>query len=664
MDSNSPSFQPPSHPHAAHLTGDNNANGSVTMLSPSELSSSLFRPITPLQSQQPAGTVENTESQNPVVSNEVDKDHSDVSMDTSEYNGLETSTAITQDGQNSDCLLPRNLIGGECLSVSDTIAHNSEVVSSEGEKQLSRTHTPEQQSVAAVVHAPPATVTESADGNINGHIAPSPRVNSETINEPHNLTSLSQRSSFSGIAEPSLTSSSPEKQTGPQTSPRKSLSLKKAKNSPTPAKLRTASGGSLQSDRTILPLPSGTTHCKSGVRPFVLGVHPPQDDQSAAEQDSCDSQGLLPPINIPNDSQFELSESSQFSSPPFRIERPPNTNHQLIIPPSSTARHPDTNAKTSIFSNLGASSRKKATSLVTAVSGCCSVLGTDPYEFHSQSQNSDVAQFMSKQVKGKDSSYSALPQTVNLASEGQEEGDEEERRGGVREGSEPTMNCNGIHEGEDGNGFTRSDNGIVSGSNLCQNNENVHLSNQASQDVANSTTNTQQQNGSSNGEDESSSNRMEEGYSARAQSLTAPAGQTEAPLSATNPSQHSVPTTDPQQPAANPLPVVESPPGLEPSTATPMTSPSLQESMLQFVSPSVVAATLGLEQWVQQTGGGGGGGGGGNYEIQYVQTYNIEWKVISSQLIKDDRVVAGSERVWQVRGRSEGTGEGLEGERR
>ena len=258
---------------------------------------------------------------------------------------------------------------------------------------------------------------------------------------------------------------------------------------------------------------------------------------------------------------------------------------------------------------------------------------------------------MSKQVRRKDSSYSALPQTVHLASERQEKGDEEERRGGVQEGSEATINCNHIHGSEDGNGFTRSDNGIVSGSNLCQNDENVHPSNPASQDVANSTANTQQQNGSSNGGDESSHNRMEGGYSERAQLSTAPAGQTEEPLSgivATNPSQHSVPTTDPQQPAANPLPVVGSPPGLEPSTDTPMTPPCLQESVLQFVSPSVVAATLGLEQWVQQTGGGGGGGG--NYEIQYVRTYNIECKVISSQVIKDDRVVAGSERIWQVRG--------------
>ena len=377
MDSNSPSCQAPSHPRAAHLTGDNSANGSVTMLSPSELSSSLFRPITPLQSQQPSGTVENTESQNPVVSNEVDKDNSDVLMDTSECNGLETSTAITRGKQNSNCLLQR--VGRECHSVSDNVTHNSEVVSSEGEKQSSRTHTAEQQSVAAVVHVSPATVTESADGNINGHLAPSPRVNSETVKEPHNLTSLSQHSSFSGIAEPSLKSSSPERQTTAHTSPRKSLSLKKTKNSPTPAKLRTASGSSLQSGKTILPIPSGTTHCKSGVYPFVLGVHPPQDEQSVVEQNSCDSQDLLPPINIPNDSQFELSESSRFSPPPFRIERPPNTNHQLTIPPSSTTRHPDTNAKTSIFSNLGASSRKKATSLVTAVSGCSSALGTDPY---------------------------------------------------------------------------------------------------------------------------------------------------------------------------------------------------------------------------------------------------------------------------------------------
>ena len=44
-----------------------------------------------------------------------------------------------------------------------------------------------------------------------------------------------------------------------------------------------------------------------------------------------------------------------------------------------------------------------------------------------------------------------------------------------------------------------------------------------------------------------------------------------------------------------------------------------------FVSPSVVASNLGLDQWVQQAAGGAGG----NYEIQYVQTY----EVISSEIV-------------------------------
>lgn len=614
MDSNSPSFHPPSHPRVTHLTGDNSVNDSITMLSPSELSSSFFRPITPLQSQQLAGNG----SQNLVVSNEVDMDRSDVLMDTSE------SAAVTRDGQNS-----RNPIGEERFSVSKTAAHSSEAVSSKGDEQSSRTQTPNQQSAAAVL--PPTTVSESEGEDTSGRHA---GTNVETVKD---LSSLPCHSSSGKIAEPSLKSSSPEKQTTTQSSPRKCLSLRKTKNSPTPAKLRTANGGGLQSDKTIQPVLNGATCSKTGVRPFVLGVDPQQDASSEAEQNSCGSQGLLPPINLPNDSQFELSESSPFSPPTFRIERPPNPNHQLNIPPSSMTRHPDTNAKTSIFSNLGASSRKKATSysLVTAVSGCRSAWGADPYQFHSQSQNSDVAQFMRRK---------------DLSSKGREGGDEGERRG-VGEESVPMVNCNSIHRSGEEGGFMRSDNGVVSGPSLCQN-EDVHP---PSQDVANSTANTHCEN-RGDGEDGDRGGGVE--ASPRDYSEVAPAGQREAPLSTTvtlNPSQLPVPTTDPQQPAVSPLPVVGTSPSLDPSTTTPVTSPTsptLQGSALQFVSPSVVATNLGLEQWVQQAVGGAGG----SYEIQYVRTYTIECKVVSSHVIKDERVVAGSARAWQVREVSEGEG--------
>ena len=609
MDSDSPTFHQPSHPRVAHLTGDNSANGSVTMLSPSELSSSFFRPITPLQSQQVAGDVENAGSQNLVVSSEVDTECSDVLMDTSE------SAAVTRDG--------RNPIGEEHVSVSKTAAPSSEAVSSKGDEQSSRMQTPKQQSGTAVV--PPTMVSESGSGRHAG-------TNIETVEELHDLSLLPHNSSSSKMAEPLLKTSSPEKQTTTQSSPRKCLSLRKTKNSPTPAKLRTANGAGLPSDKTIQPVLNGATCSKTGVRPFVLGVHPLRDAQSEAQQNSCESQGLLPPINIPNDSQFELSESLQFSPPTFRIERPSNPSHHLNIPPSSMTRHLNTSAKTSIFSNLGASSRKKATSLVTAVSSCRSAR-VDPYQFHSQDQNSDVAQFMRRK---------------DLSSKGRKGGDEGERRG-IGEGSEPTVNCNSIRRSEEEGGFMRGDSGIVSEPNLCQN-EDVHPLNAASQDVANSTASTHREN-RSDGEEGDRGGGMEASsrdYSEVARPLAAPAAQRETSLSVTlNPSQHAVPSTDPQQPAISPL-VVGTSPSLDPSTTTPVTSPTsptLQGSALQFVSPSVVASNLGLEQWVQQAAGGGGG----SYEIQYVRTYTIECKVVSSHVIKDERVMAGSERAWQVR---------------
>ena len=634
MDSSSPSFRPPLHDivHVVNLRGESSCtSGSGAMLSPSELNFSLFRPITPLQSQQSAGGLQ---SQDPasLVTSATDERQSEVLMDTSQGNGGPSV-------QNTCCSLSRSSLEKEHLSVPDSIAHSPEMMVSKGEAQQSETsqQTSRGQSVCPVNShvTQPATVTAPGNESLS-----SMNSKQKSLQESDHPTASQHSSSSSNNTEPSVISSPTRQQVTSPTYPRKSLSLRKIRNSPVSVKLQNI--GSRPGIKSPL-ISNGTTSENTGANAaanFVLGVHSQQDMQSETEQNVCESQLVLPSVNIPSDSQFEPSESSQFSLSTFRIERPTSEDHQVSIPPPGVNKRPDSNvaASKSIFTNLKASmsSRKKTSSLATAVSSANGNQVKDVYEFDSQSQDSDRISFVrnsSNQGRGK-----KLRRRGGGSGGGGGRGGGGIGRGESREcvNSESAMNCSSSSDRE--NGSMEVDGAGIPGANA---GECGHLQDPPPQDPA----------GCAGSQGRVGPEETPPGASSSQGDVvsfsTVPAGQAQAHTVPSSNSANTITTTTPsqhQRSAANPLPDVSSSSGVEPTSST-VASPS--QSLLRFTSPSAVVASQGLAQWVKQQAGGQGN----RYEIQHVLTYRtiLEHKVLSSQVIEDGQVVGESEKVWQVR---------------
>ena len=607
------------------------------MLSPSELNCSLFRPITPSQSQQSAGRLE---SQNPVSLVSSEKQSGDAMEDSS---GPEPPAFIAPDAQNSPPRIPPE---NERLSVPDSMAHCSEMIVS-GVTQPSETpqQTSRQQSVCTVnnLATQPTTITEAGNGS-------SGEMNREqnSPQEPGHLTASQSSSSSSKNSQPSVINTSTRQQVTTPTSPRKSLSLRKVRNSPAPVKVQSTTS------QPVTKPPNDTTGENTGTKAaagFLLGVH---SLQSEMERNVCESQLLLPAVTVPSDSQFEPSESSQFSPATFRIERPPNQNHQASVPPPSVASRTDSNVapSKSIFSSLktGMSSRKKTSGLATAVSSTNRNYSTRVYEFDSQNQESERTPFVrnsSKRGRGKKLGRGGGGEVGRGGGRGRGEGGGRGGGGGGRGGkgggesrecvnSESAVNCSSSNDQE--NGSMEIDDAGIPDANP------VECGHPPSPPLHNPTGCSSSQDGVGAEEAPSgaSSSQSDVGF------RTVPTGQAEAQAVPSSSGVNSITTTNlsqHQHAAANPLPDVSSSSAMEPTSSSVASPCSL--SVLRFTSPSAVVSSLGLEQLVKQQTGGQRK----RYELQYVMTYRtvLEHRVLSSQVIEDGQVVGESEKVWQVR---------------
>lgn len=143
------------------------------------------------------------------------------------------------------------------------------------------------------------------------------------------------------------------------------------------------------------PLPS-VESTGSGGGGFEMGVGPGENQEEDCMMDHSFTSSL-PRVEVPRDSQFQSSQNSEEVS--FKIPRSSSPNNQ---PSTTSSELKDTvpEARQSLFSDVRANDSKRqklgAGKGDVGKGGVAAVRGKDPYEYESQSQDTDMQLMMQK----------------------------------------------------------------------------------------------------------------------------------------------------------------------------------------------------------------------------------------------------------------------------
>ena len=460
------------------------------------------------------------------------------------------------------------------------------------------------------------------------------------------------------------------KSTPPLKSPRKSLSLR----------ARRTSTNTDKGKRKLL-LPVGTDKNKGQPEKqqsrsesaansgFVLGMHS-QPDSQFSQDDNLDSQ--FPLIQLPSNSQFESSESSDV---PFCIVRPKTdseTSADNVPTTTVTSRvNNDTNVDmTSLFSSVRASSFSRLAdkqSRGDSPTGDIAVENIfsrrkDPYEFDTQSQDSDVHFVRPRAQRNKPTilqdsvGTSTHPVPSNDDSKNTTEGTRlspvktpvtDSQGEGTVTGNVRTSRETEFYQDTSQKSLHKKFS--ISNTNLtasCTN--SATLTTGSAPQTKNLSCDTSIESQSSVVDTESEAERdgghqMGIPMSRRSSDQTLQQGSEfppQVPQVSCSVNTNLITPSNSQTfpPASQSLAVRSHPSFISPLPSTPIS--------VEFVSPSTMISPSGLEELKRQVGKEGAS----RFELRHVKTVRtvIEQRIVSSEVIVNNRVVQGSSQVWPV----------------
>ncbi len=388
-------------------------------------------------------------------------------------------------------------------------------------------------------------------------------------------------------------------------SPRKPLSLRKARSNAVGSKdtsgVLQRRNGSVETRKEA----NGSTDAGHNSSRFVLGVRSSESQDVNLEEDS---QFVLPTVNVPSDSQFVSSESSQFTPANFRIERPPSVDTTETA--AHTSRKSSSPPKESIFSNITASRRTPR----LLEDSCTRVQARgDPFEFNSQSQNTEVRFVPRRGRKTRTRGAERISEKEDIRGvggliDGQEEGRDEDMEVGEEE------RVRDVPE-------QRGDRGCLMEASSSQSHLSGDISSQRHRSGLQPL---------SQVHDDSSLGQRESRQTQLTRETFSPSSDRER-LSRSQPSTPTI-----SQPSTSSVAQV----CITPTTPLPTCTPPVQ-----FTSPSGIFQVSQLSEFSQQYGREQR-----RYVLQHVKTYRsvVYHHVVSSEVIEGTKVVEGESKVWQV----------------
>ena len=481
------------------------------------------------------------------------------------------------------------------------------------------------------------------------------------------LENVRRRSPRTNPSSPPLTT----KSTPPLKSPRKSLSLR-ARRTPTHSdKGKRKLSLAIDADSNNLGQPGKQRARSESVTNtgFILGMHS-QPDSQFSQGESLDSQ--FPVIEVPRDSQFESSECSDV---PFYIVRP-RTEASADTDPNTTERSKgdsSTNVEvTSLFSSVKASSfsRKQTRGEIPQRDIVVDdVFGRrkDPYDFDSEIQDSEVHFVRPRAQRNRPA---LLHDSVDTSTQPVPKDNTRSKQTGIITDKAAAIDSQSVYDIE--NVQTGRDTQVHQDAPQKSHHKNLPVSNSnqstsRSNNIANlslstgpvlHTTNpsrdtsvggTESQNvfvdaesevereidiscsqtGRQTSQDDSTAQRSSSQFLQQGQP------QRSANIDLITPSNSQ---TFPGPTTSQSLLI-----SAHPSFASPI--PSTPTS-LEFISPSTMVSPSGLEELKRQVGKEGAS----RFELRHVRTVRtvIEQRIVSSEVIENNRVVQGSSRVWPV----------------
>ena len=412
----------------------------------------------------------------------------------------------------------------------------------------------------------------------------------------------------------------------PSTSPRKSLSLRKRRNSDLPSDgLKVADNlghkSRTREDGRTGEMTAGRISGREETRPaFVLGAR-----ENCEEEAAESSQFELPVVSIPGNSQFEPTEESQ---------------QMLQLEPPATGEPAPQGS--SIFSNVGVSKRvpRVVQSGKTVREGGREMGVSDPFEFDSESHNTEV-KFVRKRRR----------HTSEREGEGQGEGEGEGEEEGEGEGE-----GEGEDRGMKGGAYVTP---VFIGGGEGEGEGGVHISGQE--------LTPNQRNGQSTSHTTSPQTVPNEATVATRLHPAQPKP-SEAALSSSPPPLLSTPPVLTTTTQSSPHPHLSTPSHPPPSTNhtiigpypstplistphTPTTTPTsstlhlfTQPHLLSFTLPNAKLSPQCLRECTSHYQASGH-----RYSLRHVRTDLVEVKTISEVVFEGDKMVEGMSRVWQVR---------------